>query len=113
MKRWASIGLIVLFAAVCLAGSSLAKGVSGKVLAVEGDKVTLQLAEGAGANFPTGTRGIDIRSGDVSVRGRVISAKGDKITFRIMRGKASSLAVGAQVELEKAIRSASEEMQGC
>ncbi len=113
MKRRALIGLIVLAAVFCIAGSGLAKGVSGKVLAVEGDKVTLQLQEGAGANFPAGTRGIDIKSGDVSVRGRVVSAKGDKVTFRIMRGKASSLAVGAQVELEKAVRGASEEMQGC
>lgn len=113
MKRRAAIVLIVLLAATCLAASGLAKGTSGKVLSIEGDKVTLQLEKGGGANFPAGTRGIDIKSGDVSVRGRVVSAKGDKVTFRIMRGKASSLEVGANVELEKAVRSGSEEMQGC
>ncbi len=112
--RSVAIVAAVFLAAVSVAGPVLAKGTAGKVVAIEGEKIVLQLAEGGGASFPVGTRGLDVKSGDgVSLRGRVVAANGDKITLRIMRGKASSLAVGASVEIEKAMKAGSEEMQGC
>ncbi len=112
--RTAVIVAIALAAAVILAGPVVAAGTSGKVAAIEGDKVVVQAGQGDGATFPVGTRGIDIKSLDgTSVRGRVVAVNGDKITFKIMRGKASSLAVGASVVLERAVKAASEEMQGC
>ncbi len=114
MMRAAGIVAMVLLAAVCLAGPVVAKDSGGKVLAIEGEKVVLQLGEGDGASYPVGTRGIDIKTADgVSVRGRVVAASGDKITFRIMKGKASSLTVGVRITLEKAKKTGSEEMQGC
>jgi len=114
MMRTAGIVALVLLAAVSLAGPVVAKDMSGKILAIEGEKVVLQLADGDGANFPVGTRGIDLTAADgASVRARVVSASGDKITFRVMRGKASSLNVGASVTLGRAKRTGSEEMQGC
>ncbi len=111
-----SVGIVavVILSAIILAGPALAKGTAGKVVAIDGEKVVVQLADGGGASFPVGTRGLDIKSGNgVSLRGRVVAASGDKITLRIMRGKASSLAVGAAVDIEKPIKTGSEEMQGC
>ena len=112
MRSAVMVAVVIL--AVILAGPVLAKGTAGKVVAIEGEKVVLQLAEGGGASFPVGTRGLDIKGADgVSLRARVVAANGDKVTFRIMRGKASSLAVGAAVEVDRAMKSGSEEMQGC
>jgi len=112
--RAAGIVAVVLLVAVSLAGPALAKSATGKVLAIDGVKVVLQVGEGEAADFPLGTRGIDIKTADgVSVRGKVVAVSGDKITFRIMKGKASSLTVGASVALERAMKPGSEEMQGC
>ncbi len=112
--RAAVIVAITLVAAVTLAGPVLAAGTSGKVTAIEGEKVVVLVGDGGGASFPVGTRGIDIKSADgVSIRGKVVAVNGDKITFKIMRGKAASLSVGTSVNLERAVRAASEEMQGC
>ncbi len=112
--RAAAVVAITLVAAIILAGPVLAAGTSGKVTAVEGEKVTVLVGDGSGANFPVGTRGIDIKSAEgVSIRGKVVALNGDKVTFKIMRGKASSLSAGTSVNLEKAVRAASEEMQGC
>ncbi len=112
--RAAVIVAATLVAAIMLAGPVLAAGTSGKVTAIEGDKVVVQVGPGNAATFPVGMRGIDIKSADgVSIRGKVAAVNGDKVTFKIMRGKASSLAVGTSVELQKAVKAASEEMQGC
>ena len=112
--RAAAIVAMVVMAVTTLAGPGFALGTSGKVTSIDGEKVVIQLGQGAGENFPVGTRGVDIRTGDgVSVRARVVAAIGDKVTFRVMRGKASSLRVGASVELQRAIKAGSEEMQGC
>ncbi len=112
--RAATIVAMVLVAAAIMAGPALAAGTSGKVTAVDGDKVVVTVADGGGASFPVGTRGIDLKSADgVSIRGKVVAVNGDKVTFKIMRGKASSLAVGTSVNVERAVRAASEEMQGC
>ncbi len=112
--RAAMIVAVVLVATLSLAGPVFAAGTPGKVAAVEGDKVVVQLGNGGAAAFPLGTRGIDIKTvAGVSVRGKVVAVNGDKVTFRIMRGKASSLTAGASVELERAMKAGSEEMQGC
>lgn len=112
--RMAAIVTVALTAAVLLAAPVLAAGTSGKVAAIDGDKVVVLVGEGDGAKFPVGTRGIDIKSADgASIRGKVVAVTGDKVTFRIMRGKASGLAVGTSVNLERAVKAASEEMQGC
>ncbi len=112
--RSALIVAVLILSAVILAGPALAKGTAGKVVAIEGEKVVLQLGAGGGTSFPVGTRGLDIKNANgVSVRGRVVAASGDKITLRIVKGKASSLAVGAAVEIERAMKAGSEEMQGC
>jgi len=114
MMRTAGIVALVLLAVVSLAGPVVAKDTTGKILAIEGEKVVLQLGNGDGANFPVGTRGIDLTAIDgATVRARVVAASGDKITFRVMKGKASSLNVGASVTLERAKKAGSEEMQGC
>jgi hypothetical protein len=112
--RAAAIVAMVVMAAVILAGPVLALGTSGKVTSIDGEKVVVLVGQGAAEAFPVGTRGVDIKAGDgASVRGRVVAAVGDKVTFRIMKGKASSLHVGASVELQRAIKAGSEEMQGC
>lgn len=112
--RAAAIVAMVVMAAVTLAGPGFALGTSGKVTSVDGEKVVVQVGHGAADAFPVGTRGIDIRSdAGVSIRGKVVAAIGDKVTFRIMRGKASSLRVGDSVDLQRAIKAGSEEMQGC
>ncbi len=113
--RKAIFGTMLVLAAILLAGPVLALSGSGKVVAVEKDRVTLQLEKGQGARFPVGTRGIDISSAHgVTVRGRVVSVTNDKVIFRIMRGNASSLSVGAAVKLEQIVRTGTaEEMQGC
>ncbi len=112
--RAAAIAAVVLVAAVCLAGPVLGAGTSGKVASVDGDKVIVQVDKGGAAAFPVGTRGIDIKSADgVSLRGKVVAVNGDKITFRVMRGKASSLSAGTAVDLQRALKAGSEEMQGC
>ncbi len=112
--RAAAIVAVVLVAAFCVAGPVLAAGTSGKVASVDGDKVIVQVDKGSVAAFPVGTRGIDIKSAEgVSLRARVVAVNGDKITFRVMRGKASSLAAGTAVDLQRAMKAGSEEMQGC
>ncbi len=112
--RSAAIVAVVILSAVILAGPALAKGTAAKVVAIEGEKVVLQVAEDGAANFPVGTRGLDVKSANgASVRGRVVAANGNKITLRVVKGKASSLSVGAAVEIEKAMKTGSEEMQGC
>ncbi len=112
--RATAIAATVILAAVIMAGPALAKGATGKVASVDKDKVVLQLGDSEGANFPVGTRNVEIRSTDgVTLKGRVVAVTGDKVTFKIMRGKASSLDVGGSVSLEKIVRTGSEEMQGC
>ncbi len=112
--RKMAITMVAIIAAVGLAAPAFAAGFAGKIVSIEGDKLAIQVARGDAADFPVGTRGVDIKSDDgTSVRARVVAASGDKITFRVMRGKASSLAAGASVTLEKARKSGSEEMQGC
>lgn len=112
--RAAAIVAMAVLAVFTLAGPGLALGTSGKVTAIDGEKVVVQVSQGAAEAFPVGTRGIDIKTGDgVSVRAKVVAAIGDRLTFRVMRGRASSLHVGASVELQRAIKAASEEMQGC
>lgn len=112
--RAAAIVAMAVMAALILAGPALALGTSGKITSIDGEKVVVLVGQGAAESFPVGTKGVEIRNGDgVSVRGRVVAAVGEKVTFRIMRGKASSLHVGDSVELQRAIKAGSEEMQGC
>lgn len=113
MRAAAVIAMAVL-AAFSLAGPVLAADTSGKVTAIEGDKVVVQAAQGAGEMFPAGTKGVEIKAGDgTSLRGKVVAAVGDRLTLRILKGKASSLRVGASVELQRIMKAGSEEMQGC
>ncbi len=112
--RSIAIVAVVVLSAVILAGPALAKGTAAKVVAIEGEKVVLQFAEDGAKSFPVGTRGLDVKSADGGwVRGRVVAVNGNKITLRVVKGKASSLSVGAAVEIEKAMKAGSEEMQGC
>ncbi len=97
-----------------IAGAALAKGASGKIASIEGDRVTVQLEKGAAAGFANGSKNIDLRSAEGgSVRGTVVAVKGDRVTLRVTKGSVAGLSVGESVEMAKSGKSGSEEMQGC
>ena len=114
MSRAAIVAAVVSLAAACLALPCLAKGVSGTIAAIDGDKVVVQMEKGKGADFPVGMRDVEIRqSAGASVRGRVVASGKDRITIKVVRGKTSVLAVGAAVEVGQAADAGAEGIDGC
>lgn len=114
MKRRAAFLAMMFLVWSLTAGSALAKGASGTVVAVDGDKVSVQFEKGKAAGFPVGMRDVEIRAhGGATVRGRVMAVKGDRITVKVVRGKASSLSVGAPVDVGQAADAGAEGIDGC
>lgn len=115
MKRFLIAVLAGFVALAGLAGTAAAKSAAGKVVAVEGDKVTVQLEKGSAADFPVGTSGVEVKGGGKSVKGKVLASGGNKVTIQVKKGAASSLAAGAAVEVEAAekAKAGGEELQGC
>jgi translation initiation factor 2 gamma subunit (eIF-2gamma) len=103
MKKIAALAVAV---AVVLAFTAVAAfAASGKVTAVDGQKVTLS-AKGTG--FKNGEM-IMIKSGEDYVSGTVTSLSGDSLTVQLKR-KAAFVTEGKSVTLEK---KGSAAMQGC
>lgn len=84
------------------------------MMAVDGDKVVVQLNGGKGAAFPVGMRDVEIReSGAVCVRGRVVASSKDRITIKVVKGKIAKLYSGAGVEVGQAADAGAEGIDGC
>lgn len=114
MTRGAAVVVVILLGLACLAGPAVAAGASGKVTAISGDKVTVELEKGKAAGFPVGMRDVEIKgAGGANVRGRVMAVKGDRITIKVVRGKPSSLSVGGAVNVGQAADAGAEGIDGC
>lgn len=104
---------MVSLATIFLAGPGLARGGPGKIAAINGDKVVVQLEKGKGAAFPVGMRDVEIKGEGASVRGRIVESRADRITVKVVRGKTSSLSVGSAVEVGQAADAGAEGIDGC
>lgn len=113
MKRTAAAFALAFLVTLFLAGPVLARGGPGRITAINGDKVVVQLEKGKGAGFPVGMRDVEIKGGGVSVRGRIVESSADRITVKVVRGKASSLSVGSTVEVGQAADAGAEGIDGC
>lgn len=113
MKRAAAVLATVSLAVIFLAGPVLARSGQGKIAAVNGDRVVVQLEKGKGAGFPVGMRDVEIKGGGASVRGRIVESSADRITIKVVRGKVSALSVGAAVEVGQAADAGAEGIDGC
>jgi hypothetical protein len=113
MKRDLAALATAVLAAICIAGSALAAGASGKVVSTDAEKVVVQLDKGKGASFPVGMKDVEVKGGGGSVRGRVTASSGDKVTVKVVKGKASSLSVGASVEVGQSANADAEGIDGC
>lgn len=113
MNRAAVAFATVFLAVILLAGPVLARSGLGKITAVNGDRVVVQLEKGKGAGFPVGMRDVEIKGGGAAVRGRVVESSADRITVKVVRGKVSTLSVGAAVEVGQAADAGAEGIDGC
>ncbi len=104
---------MVLLAVMFLAAPVQARDGRGKITAINGDKVVVQLEKGKGAGFPVGMRDVEIKGGGASVRGRVVESSADRITLKVVRGKVSTLSVGSAVEVGQAADAGAEGIDGC
>lgn len=108
MKKTMIVLAAALAATACMAG--FAFGAGGKVVSVEGDKVTVS-AKGHG--LANGAGGVTVKGSGGSVTGKVTAVADDKVTVQVRKGKASSLKAGDAVTVEGKAKGGAEEMQGC
>ncbi|HEY3489887.1 MAG TPA: hypothetical protein VGK27_07175 [Candidatus Deferrimicrobiaceae bacterium] len=108
MRKKMIVLMGAMLATACMVGFAFAA--AGKVVSVQGEKVTVS-AKGHG--LAVGAAGVEVKGPGGTIKGKVAEVDGDKVTIQVRKGKASSLKAGEAVSIDQKKKAGSEEMQGC